>query len=712
MTGFNDADIELAHYSGAIIPLVLETIRNSQGVALPRSMRSALSAAQADSPLPEWFEPYVQETWYGGAGGGGSKYGYTQAPGLVTNIGDSRQGFAFPGPAENIASVPDAGFQTATGIHTIEEFLGNLYFVQGGTATANTPRVMVAVAGGATLADSLGGVSGQNVAANNALTGATVFRDRSTGTRKLWVSGVDANGARLHSTSDGAVWTSTASNLFTAAFGSAIRFDWLQKVFWRTANGDQAWRLVAGDMTKNKISYTRPNADPMLAASWVLGAIDVDTTGTIRRPPSIRRHLYSPATDNVFDIDELGDTPGLVSDMDHHRHPLNGWASIYGGDDYLYLTLGHGGVGRVYVGEQGLIQPTIGQCGPGAYTAAQHEYGGFATCFGLDQGDLLAANFNPNNGYAGIWRGRDRRHYPEVETNNPMLWWGPSIHSTAGYFVTAMRTFTNLTASTIHLWVAFAKFSASAAITGFVNANPKVSYFTLPVAGQPLSDFLTGGSNLFAVGINPSGDWQPSCRLVSMPTTGGDKAATKFLDDATVGSENLDVTGNGTNIELFTRADPATGSTSFPAGVQIGTSPTQTVTPGTTTYGNKIQYMISILSPHGADALPTRSVGVLDSVRFLWFRRAPVVRVLDVTVQYGHGIRSLGGGVDDSKSVDAIRELLQDLTEGDRTTMRIRPDRRYTILARQVMDEQDDFIDGQERSTVRMQLGILAHLSG
>src|SRR5688572_1599072 len=118
----NQADIELTHYDGTVIPLVVETIRSEQGTPMPRSIRSALSAAVADSPIADWLEPYVQETWIGGCGGGGAKHGYTQAPGLVTRIGDSEQGYVFPGPAEFTTTGLDTADNSATAILKIEEY--------------------------------------------------------------------------------------------------------------------------------------------------------------------------------------------------------------------------------------------------------------------------------------------------------------------------------------------------------------------------------------------------------------------------------------------------------------------------------------------------------------------------------------------------------------------------------------------------------------
>lgn len=699
------ADLELTHYSGATIPLVLETLYDGDGRPRPRTIRSALSAAVADSPLADWLEPYVQETWIGGCGGGGAKRGYTQAPGCVTRIGDSEAGFVIPGPAEQNTAYPDAS-NSNTPIAAIEEFEGGLYFAQVGDGAANRARVLLAPGGGASLADSLGGISGYPTAAGNTITDLLVFTDQSTGARRLYASGNDGAGARLHATTEGTIWASTASGLFSAAAGRTTRFDWLQKVFWRTANGDQAWRMVAGDAVTRMVSYTRPGADPMLAASWVLNAFRVDTTGVIRKPPAIRRRLYIPGQDGIFDVDELGDTPNVVPSMDRLRHPFNGYASVYL-EEYIYFSLAQG-LGRVYVGDPGLLSPTPGVCSPGAFTGAEHEYGGWVSCLTADQGNVVAATYNPNNGKCGIWWGRDRKHYPELETANPLVWWGPEIHAEGGLFVTAMRTFANQAANVLHLWVAASPYAAGGGY--YVGGEPIVTYFTIPVAGQALSDYLTGGGNLFAVGVAP-GPWQPRCELLSLPYTWADKASTKFLNDTTVGSRGLDVAGDGTNIELYTRADPEPGDATFGTGVQIGASPVETKAAAETTRGNKTQYLIRLLSPHGTDGPATRSVAVLDAVRVTAFRRVSTVRVLDVTVRFGHGIRGLSGSTDQARSVDDLRGLIEDVTEGDRIAIAIRPNRRYTALVRQVMDERDELISGAERATIRLQLGILAELA-
>lgn len=652
----------------------------------PYSLEQALSASNADSPLAEWLEPQIQETWIGGAGGG--KVGYAQAPGVDTRF----DGYAFPGPAANPVTIVTAN-NSDSRIVAIKQYGAAVFFAQEGTSTANTPRVMRAATGSASLADSLGGASAFPVAANNSLTDLLVF-DNGLGSKYLWASGNDGTGGRLHYF-DGSTWTSTASG----TFGSNRR-DWLAKVFWKTLDGNAGWRMIAGN-GNNKISYTRANADPSLAASWVEGVL-IETAGRIWKAATARRHAYFPGQDGLFDMDETGDTPNLAPYLEKQIHGFNGYASLYH-DGYIYMSTGMG-MERIYVGDGGLIQEGNDQCGPGAFTEAEHEYGGFVTNISLDQNWIVSSVFNPNTLRTGIWWSRDRKHYPGVETANPLIHHGPIITSTGNQFVTTTEIVTDLTTNVMQLWVASIAYSASTLYTG----APTLTYFTLPAMGSPLSDLLTSGNHKFANGAG-GGAWQPYSRLYGLPKTWGDKNSKKIIYLNNYGTRGLDV-ATSTKLTTYGRADPAPGSTAWGTGVDVTTGPVQALTPATTTTGYKLERRVDFFAPNGASTPP--KVPVLDAERIDAWRVVPAFPVYTLDVQYGSAVSDLYGGTDDGAIDDTyITALLEELTRSDRTVMRLPTDSRRSVKLRQVMDVTVVYKGSRRQVTARLQIADLGAAS-
>lgn len=674
------ARIELTAANGTtIVPLKLVAVEREEDgrVVAEHQMAEALSASDADSPLADWLEPEIQETWIGGCGPA-----YNAAPGCITWIGDEKGGYVMPGPLENGISIAGAN-NTNTPIRAIETFggSGTLFALQEGTAVANTPRI---------LRESPALTFGEVYtvpAANNTLNDLLVFDNGAWGgVKHLWASGNDATGGRLYSSVSGAAgtWAATASGVF-----GANRRDWLAKQFW-TTGGVGAWRMVAGN-GGNRISYTTPFSDPALAASWVEG-VSIETSGTIRRPAVARQALWIPSQDGLFWLDEQGNTHNLMSDLPYH--PWNGYATLYH-DGWVYMGVGQG-LTRVWVADGPQLQELPGNCTPGAYTAAEHEFGGFCTALASDQGWVVAAFFNPNTLRAAIWWGKDRRHFPGVETGNPMVWHGPAIVSNNNQWVTKMRPRWDHLNNALRLWVGSIPYDATA--TNFIGGAPAWTWFSLPVSGQPLSDMLTSGAFKFATG-STTGNWMPYNRLYSRSSTWGDKNSKKILHQFAAGNRGVSAADQAT-IRIFQRADPLPGSTTWGAGVDITTGVTQTIEPSATTSGHKLEWRADFFAVNGAASPP--KVGLLDAVRWTAWRVAPAFRVLTLTVEYP---------TEDGWDPEQIKTYLKDLTESTRTTLRMPNDRRYTVKLRQVLDSTETLAPDSQYGKViqtRVQLAVLA----
>lgn len=675
------ARIELIAANGTTsVALKLVAVEREVGdrVVAESKMFESLSASDADSPLADWLEPQIQETWIGGAG-----VHYNAAPGCVTRIGGRADGkdigYVMPGPLENGASLPGPN-NSDSEIVAIEEYGGNTYFAQRGAFVANEARVMrTSSIGTPSLSDVL------TLGANDQMTDLMVFDNGSwAGTKWLWASSNEIGvGGRL-SYYDGATWTSTASGNF-----GANQRSWLAKQFWVTG-GVGSWRMIAGN-GNNRVSYTVPFGNPAVAADWVEG-VDIETAGAIRRPATAVQAIFMPSIDGLFYLDEQGVSHNLTSYVERMQHPYNGFAAYYL-DGYVYYSLGQG-IDRVYVGEQGILQELPGQCVPGAFTASEHEFGGWCTAMTGDQGWLVAAFFNPLSQRASIWWGKDRKYFPGVDTANPLVWHGPEIVSNTNQFVTAMRTVADLTNNVLRLWVAATPYGAGAIGT----STPSATWFTLPMVGQPLSELMTSSTYRFATGSS-TGNWQPYNRLLSMPYTWGDKNSKKIIHELAAGNRGVSA-ADGATLRVFQRADPTPGSTNWGSGVDITTPVTQTIEPTTTTSGYKLEYRVDFFATNGAASPP--KVGVLDAVRWTAWRVAPAFPVLTITVEYPEH--------DSQWSPEQIKAYLEELTESTRTTMRLPNDKRYRVKLRQVLDSER-ILDGgesyQEKIRSKIQIALL-----
>lgn len=130
------------------LPLMLARPRDRNGAVISgkaSSVKEALSAADADSPLSEWTEPVVEQDFSGGVG-----VSYNVAPGCYTRT----KGYVVPAGYATDLVVP-ATHNSAGRIVAIVQFQGHTWFAQEGDGTANTARVFVSSNSTGAPADSL-----------------------------------------------------------------------------------------------------------------------------------------------------------------------------------------------------------------------------------------------------------------------------------------------------------------------------------------------------------------------------------------------------------------------------------------------------------------------------------------------------------------------------------------------------------------------------
>jgi hypothetical protein len=324
-----------------------------------------------------------------------------------------------------------------------------------------------------------------------------------------------------------------------------------------------------------------------------------------------------------------------------------------------------------------------------------------------DQGWIVCAVFNPNTRRTGLWWGRDRKHYPSIETPNPLIWHGPIIISAVDLFVTALHATTSLANNELWLLVASMPYNGSA-IPPWGTANPDLTYFTLPLVGSPLSDLSTAGLHRYASGAG-LGNWQPYSRLESLATTGGDKAARKIVYQDAVGSRGLEA-ASGTGVTVYSRSDPATGAASWGTGTNVAVSPVQTISPAVEVAGHKLQYRIDFFAPQGGATPP--KVPIVDSFRRAWWRVVSSFRVLLLEVSFGDRVPGRSGAQSDVFDPELTLERLKALTESGRTVLRVGSDRRYACKLRQVLDTTYEQTDGPYgvRATTKLQVAVLEAL--
>jgi hypothetical protein len=669
-------DLEFLAADGTTwVPVMLARPRGEDGGVIegaPVSIQEVLAASDADLQVSKRLIPVIQEDWSGGVG-----ISYVEAPGVYTRT----PGYACPAGAATAVTVHATNNSNSL-IVAFEEYGSDLFIAQTGTGAANSGRIMRSVGGTGALSNSL------NLGANEYVRDLLTFDD-GTGTF-LYASSCDATdpnpgaNGRLHKW-DGASWTSTAAG----TFGTYSR-QRLCKVYWVTEDGIGDWRLVTISGSKT-ISYTKPGADPMLAASWVEG-VRIKSGANLLRLAAARRHVYVTAGDGVFDFDEQGNSPSLTGYSGRLIHGANGLAAQYL-DGSVYSGLGQG-LDRINVENQGVLQENVGQCGPGWGTRAENRWRGWTTELATDQGCVVDAIYNPSTQEAAIFWGKDRA-IVGTETPNPLVWWGPEIVVTGGYKVSAMRS------------MAVANDDLRFFVAAWSSSTPILFWVSLPISGAPMQDMISGGKHRFATGTAVtvgSGTAQPYARIQLNDEGFGDENALKIVHKHGIKSRGL--AGGTTKLTIEERADPAPGSTSWTSTTDITTSPQQSITPSSVVSGHTIERRISFVAPSGTATPPV--VPVLQAVRSLAWRVVPSFGVRALPVEYGDGVLNRDNAHDDTFSPDDITASIAALIEtGGRTTLRDPLDKRWTARLEQVLDRTETLgTDGPYGKTVRAILEI------
>lgn len=645
------ADFEIQALDGTWLPFSLLPEVADDGTRKPKTFTSAIAAQTSDAPLSEWLEPKVQEDWSGGVG-----VSYNIALGLDTF---SSPGYVFPGGASADVVLP-ALHNSPTPVIAIAEFVDKLWVGQKGDGTASTGRAMVS-------SDKTG--VGAGAFANSLLLGAgEVLADLFVapdhdGNLRLWAASSDLNGdnGRLHNYDNGTgVWISTAAG----EFGTWGR-NRTVSVWWQDEDGVGAQRMVTLSSNKGHISYTRPGVDPMLGSSWVEGV----RTGTAQPGAELvaaKRHVWVNGRDNLFDFDELGNSPALTGYPGLHEG--TGLCCAYL-DGFVYRSLAQG-LDRVRVDQGPILQEVPGICTPGWNTRSESPWtAGWVTSLLPWNGGMLCAMYSLLESRPAIYWGRDRT-YEGVETGNPLVWHGPfAFSATEEGGVTRMGIAQSGTRSRMRLWVSTWSTSQTEA--------PTLSWISLPTVGSAFVNLRGLGVHTYADGAGSS-IWQTYSRMELLPDTVGDKASMKHIYQQAVGSLNLGNPTAATKLVSYTRSDPSPTETAWGSGTDITSGPTAIITPATTS-GNKIQQRIDFFSPQGASAPPVPAV--LDSLRTTFFRAAPDVDTWTLEVEYGPGVFGLRNNDwgNNGLSVDDQTEKTLELCRGDRTTLRDRNDQRYSI---------------------------------
>lgn len=666
----SSGDIELVNGT-TVLPLMFARPLADDGITPiaqgPLTFEEALVAARGDTPVAEWLETAILRDFSGGFG-----VDYSAAPGLDTY---STPGRAFPaGAATNFPVHPTQ--DSASPIWAFADYGGDLWVAQRGTGVAFSARVMRSASGTGALANSL------NLGANEYLFDLAVA-DNGSGTKVLWASSSDVNGAsgRMHKW-DGATWTSTAAG----TFGTNGR-NRMKVVSWRDEFGITAVRIFVVSSNQGHVSYTKPNADPMLAASWVEGV----RTGTTRPQPELaaaRGHVWI-AAESLFDMDELGNSPDLRGYTENHAG--SGAAALYH-DGYVYYSAG-ASLDRIRVETDGTLQEEPGTCSPGYRTRSKSPWAvGYTTALAAFQGYVLAAQYCPGNGRPAIFVGKDRRSVQAedgapVDTANPLVWHGPYAHGSEEAVVTRMWV-TSVTPTVSRLYVATWN-------TNQVSA-PRLAWISLSALGGAGAGLVAGSGHRFATGSTGSGTiWNDYCRLETLPDDGGSMASTKDLYQVIYGSEGLPASGpSGTDpsFTVYTRADPTPSSTSWGTGQNVTTGPTRTITPATTR-GQKIEHRIDFLSPNGTATPPLPAI--LDSLESLFWRTSPDLDTWSVSVEFGPGIVMIDGTpwAEQGRDVAYFTDALLEMTRAGRITLRDRQDRRWSVKVKQVLDRTVAVVD-------------------
>lgn len=647
----------------------------------PRITLEGLFSAEADATIAKRLLPQVQEDWSRGMG-----LDYDWAPGLYTRS----PGYVAPAGAATDIAVPttDAGAIVAH-----EEYAADAFFAQVGTAAAGKGgRVLRLTGGTGTLSESLVLADGQY------MRGLLTADDGSGGTALYAFSsdGGVANGY-LHRWA-GSSWTSTTSGEF-GGWGRGPA----KKVFWTPQNGVGAPRIVtiSGPRT---ISYTKPNADPMLGvisaatSSWVEGVRIGGSRGQLRDIAAFRRHIYVSAEDGLFDLTELGESTNVMQYVEGMVTAGNGYA-VHAHDGAVFYSLGTG-LDRVVVDQPGLLQEQPGQCGPGWGTRAENPVLGWTTAMCTDQGYLVAAIFNPVTRQSFVCYGKSRSIL-QIDGPNPMIWYGPELVLTSNYRITKMSV-SSLVSGTRRLFVS--------SITDD-GATTRLSWMSLPYAGQPLQNLYSDTGHKYTTG-QAGGSLQPSASLFLLSNTWADKPSMKILHEHAIGTRGLSVDrsgvddGYGTKLVEYDRADPTPGSVDWGTGTDVTVTPSQKLAPSTPIKGFEIGRRIDFISPQGGATTPR--VAILTSLRTTAWKVAPSFTVVTMAVEYGAGVVDQANGQGNNQALDPdyITSRIEALIEYGPVVMRDHRDKRWNVKLEQVLNRENVWHDEPPGKTVKASLEV------
>lgn len=681
-----DTDFELRLADGSSwLGLSLAVPRDEMGRQIdgaPKSLEEVMLAAEERaSPVMKRLDTKIKGDWSGGLGidHNGAYAVYCRSKGYATRAGGA---YAVQVPSPN----------SATPLVAISEFSGDLFIAQRGNVGAGGGRVVrsvggtggVTLAGGSTsgaFADSLeDGTAGMNVPAGVLLRDLCVFQDGDDN-EVLYASASDSAGVngRLYRW-DGSAWTQSGA-IFDLMPDGINRYgrNRMKKVFWRTGDGQGAWRLVCIS-SRNTISYTKPNSDPFLAASWVEG-VRIDTGYELLELVAARNHVFVTAKDGVFDLNELGESPNLVTTLEDIPLTGNGENPTYL-DGYVYYGFGQG-VGRVRVEDTGVIQENAGICSPGWGTAAENDSRGYLTASCTDQGWYVGAFFNPTTAKSYVYWGKDRETLG-VETPNPLVWHGPEVHTLSDYKITRMKV-SGLTGD-LRLWLCAQSVAGS---------TPIIEFVSIPLAGSPIQDIASGGSQRF---LGTSTIFNVGTRLHALPDPWDDQASIKYVHETTFSTRGINE-ADGTMMSVYHRADASPGLLldGWGSATEIDESPTYTTSPATEVSGHRIEMRVDWSVPQG-NATPPK-IAILDEIRSTVWRIVPTFQVIQLPFEVGDGVWSISGATSE-QDLEDIKEALVDVTRIGRTRVRDPQNQQWEVKVGQVLSLKDVYHEDSRNRTV------------
>lgn len=654
------------------------------GSLRPKIVIEELFSSDEGSDISHKLQPDVQEDWTRGIG-----LDYDWAPGLYTRS----PGYVCPAGSPTEMVLP-AGREDAGKIVDQVDYAGDIWFAQLGTAT-KAGAILRSVGGTAAITDAT--PAGAALAAGDYVRGLVVASN-DLGEDRLYVMVSDggvANGRMLEYDANTTTWTWTA----VGALGPYGRGP-ATKVFWTTSDGTSASRIVTISGPRF-VSYTRPFGDPMDPAQWVEGVKIAGTRGQLRSIAAAATHVYLSAEDGLFDLQETGESPNLMSYIEGMYASSNGLAVQYH-DGAVFYSLAIG-IDRIMVEQQGVLQEHPGQCAPGWGTRVENPVMGWASSFCVDQGYLVAAIFNPVLRRTYVCWGKSRQVLG-IESPNPMIWYGPEVVIHGNKTVSSMSV-SSLTNAQRWLWMS---------IVTDTNSATTVIKVPLPVAGSPLQDLYSIGSYRFNRGLGDTGDYQPVASLYQLPNTWKDKPSKKIIHEHAVGSRALEGTLSGTRLVEYDRADPDPGSTTWPTGTTITDSPVQIVQPTTTTSGYELGRRVDFISPSGTSSPPRGAF--LNSLRTTAWKVAPSFMVRALTLQHGTGVMDRGlsdavaGQSIDPESV--VARLLAIINDGGLTRIRDARGRRKNVRIQQVLQVGHTYLDHspQQALEIKIELVVLSSI--